>query len=233
VAGPRRRPGGDRTDERLGRLAALAEPVRRALYRYVASRPEPVSREQAAAAVGVAPHTAKFHLDRLESDGLLDAAYQRPEGRRGPGAGRPPKVYRPSAEEIAVSLPERRYELVGAVLAAAVDAANRSGVDLGDAVREAAEAAGRELGGPGSGAADVERALADVGYHPRAEDGALVLDNCPFHQLARTHPDLVCGLNLAFVRGLLASTGAADRFSPRLAPAPGRCCVLLEAGAGP
>jgi predicted ArsR family transcriptional regulator len=202
----------------------LAEPVRRALYRYVASRSEPVSREQAADAVGVPQHTAKFHLDRLESDGLLDATYQRLEGRRGPGAGRPPKVYRPSEDELSVSLPERRYDLVGAVMAAAIDAATRSGVDLGDAVRDAAGAAGRELGGP---AADVVRALADVGYQPRAEDGALVLDNCPFHRLARSHPELVCGLNLAFVRGLLESTGAERRFEPRLEPAAGRCCVVL------
>jgi predicted ArsR family transcriptional regulator len=218
------RPARDRADERLGRLAALAEPVRRALYRYVASRGEPVSREQAAQAVGVARHTAKFHLDRLESEGLLDASYQRPAGRRGPGAGRPAKVYRPHEQELSVSLPERRYELVGAVLAAAIDTATGSGVDLADAVQEAAESAGREIG---DSAAGVEAALAEVGYQPRPEGGALVLDNCPFHRLASTHTDLVCGVNLAFVRGLLESTGTADRYEPRLDPAPGRCCGAL------
>jgi predicted ArsR family transcriptional regulator len=218
------RPSRDRADERLGRLAALAEPVRRALYRYVASRDEPVSREQAAQAVGVAQHTAKFHLDRLESEGLLAASYRRPEGRSGPGAGRPAKVYRPSEEELSVSLPERRNERVGAVMAAAIDTATRSGVDLADAVQEAAESAGREVGAP---ATSVELALAEVGYQPRAEDGALVLENCPFHRLASTHTDLVCGVNLAFVRGLLESTSSADRFEPRLEPAPGRCCVVL------
>ncbi|HKG52593.1 MAG TPA: helix-turn-helix domain-containing protein, partial [Actinomycetales bacterium] len=51
-------------------VAALAEPVRRDLYLYVAGQAEPVSREQAAEGVGVAAHTAKFHLDKLALEGL-------------------------------------------------------------------------------------------------------------------------------------------------------------------
>jgi predicted ArsR family transcriptional regulator len=109
-------------------------------------------------------------------------------------------------------------------MAAAIDAATSSGVDLADAVQDAAAAAGREAG---DAPATAERALADAGYEPRAEDGALVLLNCPFHRLAQAHTDLVCGLNLAFVRGLLDATDAADRFEPQLDPCPGRCCVVL------
>ena len=62
--------------------AALAEPVRRDLYLYVVGQPEPVSRDQAAAGVGVPRHTAKFHLDRLVEEGLLDTEFRRLSGRR-------------------------------------------------------------------------------------------------------------------------------------------------------
>ena len=88
-------------------IGALADPVRRRLYLYVCSRPEPVGRDEAAAAVGVARHQAKFHLDRLEADGLLESEFARLSGRSGPGAGRTSKLYRRTDREIAVSLPER------------------------------------------------------------------------------------------------------------------------------
>ena len=40
---------GNNLDARLDRVAALGEPVRRALYRFVVAQPEPVTRERAAA----------------------------------------------------------------------------------------------------------------------------------------------------------------------------------------
>src|SRR5437763_14146356 len=86
-------------DSRLDRLAGLGEPVRRALYRFVVAQGAPVSREQAAAGLDVAHHVAKFNLDRLVEDGLLEAEYRRPEGRRGPGAGRPATLYRRAAAD--------------------------------------------------------------------------------------------------------------------------------------
>ena len=86
-------------------VAALADPLRRRLYRYVARSAEPVGREEAAAAVEVPVHTAKFHLDRMVDDGLLTVEFRRLSGRSGPGAGRPAKLYRRSEHEFTVSLP--------------------------------------------------------------------------------------------------------------------------------
>ena len=62
----------------------------------------------------MARHQAKFHLDRLEAEGLLETEFARLGGRSGPGAGRTSKLYRRAAREIAVSLPDREYELAGA-----------------------------------------------------------------------------------------------------------------------
>lgn len=127
-------------------IAALADPTRRALYRYVAAQSAPVGREQAAAAVGVPHHTARFHLDRLRDAGLLEVEYRRPAGRTGPGAGHPTKLYRVTTDEFAVSVPDRRYDIAGAVLTRAVAAAIQDGTPVGQALEEAAAAAGRAIG---------------------------------------------------------------------------------------
>ena len=90
----------DAIDEAASSLAVLADPTRRRLYRFVADASGPVGREEAAEGVGVAAHTAKFHLDRLVEEGLLEVEFRRLTGRTGPGAGRPAKLYRRSEREV-------------------------------------------------------------------------------------------------------------------------------------
>jgi predicted ArsR family transcriptional regulator len=226
-------------DTRLDRVAALGEPVRRALYRFVAAQVDPVSRGEAAAALGVPHHVAKFHLDRLVDDGLLTVEYRRPAGRGGPGAGRPSKLYCRTDADLEVSLPERRYDLAGRLLARAVARAQRTGVPVGDAVRDVAHDAGREFG---RDAADptrhprrrqaVERAvnvLEAQGFEPRTDRTGITLSNCPFHALAKEETELVCGMNQAFIAGVLEGVGATG-LDAELAPAEGRCCVRVRRG---
>jgi predicted ArsR family transcriptional regulator len=216
----------DRT-ERLEAVAALAEPTRRRLYDHVVRQPEPVGRDEAAAAVGVPRATAAFHLDRLADDGLLEVTRMRRTGRSGPGAGRPAKLYRRAGTTVVVSLPERRYDLAGELLAAAVEEAERTGESPGAALGRLARGAGEQLGRDGG---DVLAALEACGFEPRPAGNdvrAVVLANCPFHALAAGHTELVCGMNLRLVEGVLA--GAEEgALAARLAPAEGLCCVRLE-----
>jgi predicted ArsR family transcriptional regulator len=214
-------------------VSALAEPARRALYLYVAAQPEAVSRDQAAEGVDLPRHTAKFHLDKLVEEGLLDTEFRRLSGRSGPGAGRPTKLYRRSAREVAVTLPQRHYDLAGRILAGAVEAAAREGIPVLDAVQRAAADCGRRLGAeeqPGEGSEspldDVAVVLAGHGYEPRFQDGVVMLANCPFHALARDHTALVCGMNLHLITAMLDELGHTD-VQARLDPAPERCCVTL------
>jgi predicted ArsR family transcriptional regulator len=218
---------GNDLDARLDRVAALGEPVRRALYRFVAAQPEPVTREQAAAAVGVAQHTAKFHLDRLVDGRLLEAGYRRPPGRGGPGAGRPAKVYRRSGTDLDVSLPERRYDLAGRLLVKAVAQAERTGAPVSEALRAVATQAGRSAGT--QAAAGLFDVLEADGYEPRRAGDGITLANCPFHALAREATEVVCGMNRAYLEGMLGGIGDTG-LAARLDPAPGRCCVRLEQG---
>src|SRR5262249_12054917 len=112
-------------------VAALNDPTRLTLYRYVAEQEAPVGREQAAAAVRVAPHVARFHRARPQAAGLLEIEFKRPAGRGGPGAGRPTKLYRQTTADFAVSVPERRYDIAGLVLTRAVATALDEGIPLG------------------------------------------------------------------------------------------------------
>ena len=102
-------------------IGSLADETRRALYEYVAGQTEPVSRDAAAEAIGIPAHMARFHLDKLVEAGLLDTEFRRLSGRTGPGAGRPSKLYLRTSGTISVSLPERRYDLVGHLLAGAIE----------------------------------------------------------------------------------------------------------------
>src|SRR4051812_42329378 len=136
-------------DERAAQVsavAALAEPTRRRLYDHVVRQEGPVSRDDAAAATDVPRATVAFHLDKLVDEGLLDVVFERRTGRSGPGAGRPSKLYRRAECDVAVSLPERRYDLAGGLLATALEEALPSGEPPREVLELRAFDRGRALG---------------------------------------------------------------------------------------
>jgi predicted ArsR family transcriptional regulator len=205
-------------------LNSLDDAMRRRLYEYVAERDAPISRDDAAAAAGIGRTLAAYHLDKLADAGLLDISYQRPAGRGGPGAGRPAKLYTRTMEEIVVSVPPRDYVLLARLLVSSIeqDADGAVRAALGRAAREAGRRAATDADG------DVLAALTDCGYLPEADDdGCISLRNCPFHSVAKDHLDVVCGLNLELVSGVIAGSESSDARA-ELDPHPGRCCVLVH-----
>lgn len=235
---------GDSWSEQIAGIGALAEPARQALYRYVVAQSGAVGREEAARATGVALHSAKFHLDKLVEEGLLDVEFRRLTGRQGPGAGRPAKLYRRSDRELAVSLPERHYELAGAVMASAMDQALRDRAPLAEAIRTAARARGRDVaetartrtrsrGGVRTRsrvAAELRRtaeALEPLGFEPRIDQQEVRLANCPFDRLATEHTELICGMNLDLIEGVVEGLDCRN-VAPALAPHEGFCCVRVR-----
>jgi predicted ArsR family transcriptional regulator len=216
---------------RLALLAVLSEPVRRRLYEHVAAQPEPVGRAAAAAAAGTSRRVAAFHLDKLADAGLLEISYRRLGTRRGPGAGRPAKLYAAVTDEVNASVPPRDYELAARVFAGTVAALNEAATATLTAV---ATAAGHRLAAPFTGPAEglvdqrrrLEALLRIAGYAPYEEAGDTRLRNCPFHRVAVAHRDLVCTAN----RHVLAAV--AEDLAPSVAaepdPRPGQCCVVLR-----
>jgi len=224
----------DQPGSGLAAVGSLGDPVRRSLYEFVAGSPGPVGRDEAAAAAGIGRPLAAYHLDKLVGQGLLTASYQRPAGRGGPGAGRPAKVYARSGSEFVVTVPPREYELAARLLAGAVEA-DPSGASRA-ALHGVARQFGADLGRRGQAAEpgredtlqSAEDALRGHGFEPwHDEDGTVRLRNCPFHRLAAQHTEVVCGMNLALIEGLVAGLGATG-LHPALDPQPGCCCVVLS-----
>ncbi|GAA3578565.1 transcriptional regulator [Nonomuraea rosea] len=218
-------------------IGTLAEPVRQELYLFVCAQAAPVSRDQAAEAIGIARHKAKFHLDRLEAEGLLEAVYARLAGRSGPGAGRSSKLYRRAPREITVSLPSRDYLLAGRLMAAAITESAATGAPVLEALGRVAAEHGAALaaaamaaeGRPATPQAALDLAagtLSECGYEPRGDGERTIMANCPFHALAEAHTELVCHMNHALITGLVEGL-APPAVRALLEPGDNRCCVSL------
>ncbi|MEU3841245.1 helix-turn-helix domain-containing protein [Streptomyces sp. NPDC028635] len=210
------------TTDSVAALAVLGDESRRRLFDFVRRARRPVTREEASAAVGISRKLAAFHLDKLVDSGLLQARH----GGHGPRrVGRAPKVYEPSAQTLEISLPPRRHELLASLLAEAVTAV-RPGESAHEAALRVARERGSSLGAEARGG-DMTAFLETLGFEPAADgSGRTVLHNCPFHPVAAQAPELVCGMNHAFLCGYLAASGH-PRTTAVLEPHAGVCCVEL------
>ena len=214
--------------EDLAAIGLLQEPIRRRLYEWVIDQPQPVGRDAAANAVGIARSLAAFHLDRLTEAGLLKASYRRLTGWTGRGAGRPARVYERGQREVVLSLPSRRYERAADLFATALEQLGGEGPPA--ALKRAAAQLGEGLAAGTSDDGGRERllnALRDGGYQPMLQsDGAIRLRNCPFDALVDEHRPLVCDTNFALAEGLVRGAGSTG-YVPVVDQQPGYCCVAF------
>jgi predicted ArsR family transcriptional regulator len=217
-------------------VAALEDELRRGMYAFCRRATRAVTRDEAAAEVGISRKLAAFHLDKLVDAGLLRAHHGPVGGIR--KVGRAPKVYEPTNAPIHVAIPDRRHDLLADILIEAVRTqapdepatqtalrvATRRGTALGTHQRQHTR--------PGRLGAEraltlTETVLARHGFEPlRATPTHIQLRNCPFHPHAATAPDLVCRINHAFLTGLLTGLDT-PTVHAHLTPTPGQCCVEL------
>ena len=71
----------------MDRFDAIGDSGLRAALLYVVATAEPVSADDAAAALGVHRSVARSRLERLLHAGLVESRFARRSGRTGPGAG--------------------------------------------------------------------------------------------------------------------------------------------------
>ena len=152
---------------------------------------------------------------------------------RAPG-GPPSCTGAPSATS-PVSLPERRYDLAGELLAAAMDEAQTVG---GAAARARwpgwpSTGAGSWGGGARGGRGRPGGTSSCGSSRSRASSRGPTTTPSPWPTARSTpwpreHTELVCGMNLRLLDGLLDGVPAPRSWPPDLQPSPGRCCVRLE-----
>ncbi|MEU4293606.1 helix-turn-helix domain-containing protein [Kribbella sp. NPDC026596] len=230
-------------------VSVLSDDTRRRMFDFCRRGGRAISRDEAAAEVGISRKLAAFHLERLVDAGLLRTHYERSGGIR--KVGRAPKMYEPAETELQVSIPPRRPDLLAEILLDGIlsqddnadgDAEAPDGGSGGlEAARRAAFRHGERVGAeerarsrPGRLSAEraltvSEATLASVGFEPtRPRPGCVRLHSCPFHPLAESQPDAVCGLNHAFLTGMLSGLRATTVHAV-LDPKGGECCVEITA----
>jgi predicted ArsR family transcriptional regulator len=223
-------------DAAIDSVSVLGEDLRRRMFAFIRRARRAVTRDEAAASVGISRKLAAFHLDKLVDAGLLRARYETPGGIR--KVGRQPKVYEPTDTQLTVSIPDRRHELLADLLLDAV-LTEGPGESAAQAATRTAGVRGRQWGererertrpgrlGVERGLTFCERMLEEHGYEPARETPTHIrLRNCPFHPLAAKAPDLVCDMNHAFLTGYLDGLRI-NGVQAVLAPQPGECCIRL------
>ena len=184
--------------------------------------------------MGLHPNTARFHLEALTAAGLTA---REAEERARPG--RPRIGYRAAG---GAPGGRRRYRLLAEMLVTLIA---RSVEEPG----RAAEQTGREWGAylaeqpppyhrlsAAEAVANLTAVLRDMGFEPQsvpdADDGGyrVRLLHCPFLEVAREQPAVVCALHLGLMRGAFARMRApvtASALEPFVEP--GLCVATLTA----
>lgn len=212
-------------NETIVRLCLLDDPTRRAAYLAVRTAGRSLTRAEVADEAGISVRLAAFHLEKLLSEGFLEATYERDESSV--GVGHPAKRYRPTGLELEVSIPPRRYDLAAEILAEALEADSPDSPleSLADVAAEYGREVGRRARAS-NGGSRLLTALRLIGYEPALSGDDVVLRNCPFRHVAQARPEIVCQMNLAFVAGVLAGTKSRSLHAVP-SPSTGRCCVLV------
>jgi predicted ArsR family transcriptional regulator len=218
-------------------VATLGDPVRRSLFETVRRSPGALTREQAAASVGISRKLAAFHLEKLVAVGLLALEPETEEGSRSRRVGRRPKLYRAAEPGVQVSIPPRHPVLLAEVLLGAVTqtrppedpvvTALRIGNERGRALGEKESPPRSRRMGPERALRLVRSLLERLGYLVvQSGTGPVQLHSCPFLPLSATAPEVVCRLHHAYVSGLVEGLDVIS-VKATLAPGAGGCCIEL------
>lgn len=193
-------------DERAGdRHVALASAVRRQILELLREAPEPLDASAIAAECGLHVTTARFHLEQLESTGLVAREIMHRSAR-----GRPRMVFRVveqvSREESLLAL----SEVLADALVSAPDGGRASASGAGR--RWSRTFAGQTAAGSGDDLGSLSRVFEQLGFAPelRADGQTLALHGCPFRDVASAHPNIVCSAHQGLLAGIVDQLGHAE-----------------------
>jgi predicted ArsR family transcriptional regulator len=219
-------------------LRVLGDNTRYAIYLELARSPRPQVTAEIAETLGLHPNTVRPHLDRMREVGLLEVTTD----ARGE-VGRPQHRYSLAPDSPSLGLEPPTMPMLARMV---LSMARRVGANEADAAAvgeaEGAVRAARYAAAPSA----LEALVADLdrlGFDPvvTGDDEAVDDDdepvtavvafaNCPFADLARDHPDLVCALHRGLVAGFVAQMGDAEvtEFCPLASRTPCRVAVTTR-----
>jgi predicted ArsR family transcriptional regulator len=189
--------------------SAFGDPTRRDIYLFVREH-DGVRAAEVAERFDLHANVARHHLEKLAAGGYVSVELARHET-----AGRPSKLYRATASDTHLSFPPRRDDLLGMLLARALDRlptaeaktlAEEVGYEYGQSIAKRID--------PNEGrhsfkaaVASVAEALTAHGFAAHAETGGgglqLVHEYCPFGEAAQKYPHVLCAVDTGMIRGML------------------------------
>ena len=180
--------------------------------------------------VGLHPNTVRWHLKVLTSQGLVQSA-SAVDRRR----GRPRLVYRLTPAGLVDGRDE--YQLLAGMLTTIVAESADSTAD--------AYGAGRRWGrylhhkpspseptDDGTAVRRVIELLNEQGFDAEPDGTTVCMHRCPFYDLARTNPEIICTLHHGIIDGALEEAGSSLRvIAIRPFVEPTLCTATLEPAA--
>ncbi|WP_022900337.1 helix-turn-helix transcriptional regulator [Humibacter albus] len=201
--------------------AALEPSARRRVLDVLAAAQHPLDAHAVADALGVHVTTARFHLDQLGVAGLVQRRAMQ-EKRR----GRPRMVYSPAGEVRAAGAREQLLEALVQVVGGE-DTGERASVNAGRRWAEAMPEPVVPASDDESAVNDLVDVLDTLGFEPEHVGDDILMHGCPFRDIARARPDVVCSVHRGLIEGLLQRAGTDE--PARLVPfvEPELCKVSL------
>jgi len=201
------------------RHAALAVVSRRRLLEVLQSADGPLAVAQLAEVVGLHVTTARFHLDILERVGLVRRVMGPAGGPVRPG--RPRQLYAAAVAPEATEGHRQLAAVFAGVLAADADKGPRWAEQAGRRWAEEQVPADDDVSWD-EGTRRVEELFDRLGFAPRLVDRGpyrhLELGGCPFRDLARAYPQVVCSVHLGLLREALQRLGIPSAAQAGLRP---------------
>lgn len=198
-------------------LRVLGDNTRYAIYLELARSPRPLVTAEIADTLELHPNTVRPHLDRMREVGLLEVTSDA-QGE----VGRPQHRYSLAADAPPLGLEAPTMPMLARMV---LSMAQRLGASPSDAIAVGATEGRSRASRYDRAPSALEALVADLdrlGFDPVVSDGAVELPdddsytavvgfaNCPFAELARVHPELVCGLHRGLVAGFVAHMDDAE-----------------------
>lgn len=189
----------------------LSDPTRYYIYQYLIEHHKEVSVNEVAKQFNIHPNVARLHLSKLEDINMV-VSYSKKTGR----GGRPSRVYQLSDKEIELNFPHRDYKMLSSIL---MESLMEMGEQGKVAIYKTGLKYGKEMMQDYNFSSESDLTLEEKlrfleetsdmlgmysSFHYNEEEKIiqLIVNNCPFKDLAAKNQDMICDMHHAFIQGM-------------------------------